>query len=41
MKTHKDYLDEIIFSTFMTEEKLKQDGLNFVELFLVPEGNAN
>ena len=41
MKTHKVYLDEIIFSTFVAEEKLKQDGLNFIELFLAPEGNAN
>ena len=33
MKTHKVYLDEIRFSTFVAEEKLKQEGLNFVELF--------
>ena len=41
MKTHKGYLDEIIFSTFVAEEKLKQDGLNIVELFLAPEGKVN
>ena len=41
METTKFYLDEIIFSTLVAEEKFKQDGLNFVELFLAPEGNAN
>lgn len=26
---------------FVAEEKLKQEGLNFVKLFLAPEGNVN